>query len=238
MEKIHDLEDKLFNDWEDYSKNNEDNKFVRDGLIYNGNVINNGFSREKGNEEELWHEAKRKIVFLMKDSNNNPDEDYRNWNIENPKSAFFKYIFAWLNGLSKISTSVDIIDIDKTYKNKLPLVIVNAKKESGENRINNNYLYNHANKYMEYLRKQIKEIYKPNIIVCGGGSDTILNIAKEIYNNSEFIKYKNENWIYYSPNDKLILINSYHPSAPFISDKCKYYELIEKFKDVLSENII
>ena len=104
MNKIHQLENALSTNWESHYKNlGLKESFCFDGLCYNGSVYNDDHNCEIGNEEQLWTNAKRKILFLMKDTNDNPNCDYRDWSWHLITNPFFKLIFAWLHGLTNIT---------------------------------------------------------------------------------------------------------------------------------------
>jgi hypothetical protein len=95
MESIKDREDKLFELWVKEFNENGDTGFCSDGLINNGELCNNSNNRESGNQEELWNNAKRKVLFFMKDPNNNEGEDYRCWGLhQRTYSTFFRFIYS------------------------------------------------------------------------------------------------------------------------------------------------
>ncbi|NLF42067.1 MAG: hypothetical protein GX587_05170 [Bacteroidales bacterium] len=127
----------------------------------------------------------------------------------------------WLLGLSSFNEKGDYLPFDKAFKpevfsnafDNLPIAIVNLKKESGKGTISNSELWGYitkSEKYAELLKKQM-EVLNPNIIVCGGGSGTVLNIALNyIYSELKFDKINN--WIYHNKEKSITLIDSYHPS--------------------------
>ena len=246
MESINEREEKLFTRWEKESLNNHEDSFCRDGLIFNGKCTQTGnyWNAVSGNQEALWNNTKRKILFLMKEPNDNPKNDYRNWGLEGKtKSAFFKLIYSWLNGLTTIKADdTQIPPITNEFSKILPLVIVNAKKASGGASANDNLVYAHAEKDKEFLRAQF-DIYAPNIILCGGGytcknQEVLIHyIANNlIYADIEFTKMDGSNWIWYSIEKKMVLINSYHPVA-HRSNESKYNTLIEHFQRFLKLNL-
>lgn len=89
---IHEQENILLEEWWNSYPANERDNFVMDGLCYNGPLNERGTNSFSGNEEKLWVNTKRKIVFLMKDPNGNPGEDYRNWHWRAITAKFFKVI--------------------------------------------------------------------------------------------------------------------------------------------------
>lgn len=122
----------------------------------------------------------------MKDTNNNSDSDYREWHWRNINHNFFNCIFKWLEGLSRISKDFiptmengDYATVPNAVVTKYPLAIVNIKKISGTSSVSNKILYKYANRDKAFLQEQIRGILHPNIIVCGGGKGTVLNIAKK-----------------------------------------------------------
>jgi hypothetical protein bfra3_18342 len=236
---IHEQEKILWNEWCDSYPVDEQVNFVMDGLCYNGELYNDNWNSYPGNEEELWNESKRKIVFLMKDSNGNPGEDYRMWPWRAVTAKFFKVILYWLQGLSEITSKHTPLLGDNSYLDpvnqvilKYPLAIVNIKKISGSSSVHNDVLYNYAERDAFFLRKQVRDILRPNIIVCGGGSDSLLNITMRcIYPELKFEKINN--WCYYSEERELLLINSWHPSY-MISDVEKIDSMMHAVADFIS----
>ena len=236
--------DDLFVDWERESENNGLSGFCKDGLLNKGHIFKNDdgyWGRTKGNENELWHNASKRVLFLMKDSNGNPGEDMRTWiGRQHPTDItfrFFKQIALWLyginsilnNGIYKSFTDADNVKIYSKAFDDLPIAIVNCKKESGGGSISNRNLINYAHKYQEFLKKQLK-ILNPNIIYCGGGSGTVLQIAKDLIYKG-FVFQKINNWIYYENGEGIILIDGWHPSYYAISYQEPYEDLMEAFKD-------
>lgn len=235
MKTIEEQENELFTLWESAFKKNGDTGFCRDGLIFNGALYNNDKNRKSGNQEEVWFNAKRKVVFLMKEANDNKGEDYREWGLYGEtKAAFFRFIYAWLNGLSTVGSEGIIPPMVTRLDTSMPLCIVNVKKKSGGSSANYNEIYDHVSKYKDFLRQQL-DIYSPNIVVCGG-SWKMATIAKELYNGvTDFVKMKDSNWIWYSVEKKLVLIDSYHPGA-YKENEEKYDTLIEHFQKFLRLN--
>lgn len=241
---------KLFDEWENASQLAGYKNFCRDGLMYKGinwTKENDGkiyYGRYSGNENELWSNSDRKIVFLMKDTNNNPNQDYREWlgrqNESEIKHKFFKNIALWLFGIlntningnfPKFEDAFNIEFLTKIFDEK-PFAIINCKKESGKGSIHNYALINYINNFGIYLKKQI-EILNPNIIVCGG-SGVVINIAKEIiYPEYKFEKINS--WIHFNKQIKVILIDSYHPSARISYEK-NYIGMMEAYGDFLTRN--
>ena len=101
MKNTHELEDDLRERWLKSYPEDERKAFCFDGLCYNGEIYNDGKNAHQGNEEKLWNNTDRRILFLMKDTNNNSDSDYREWHWRNINHNFFNCIFKWLEGLSR-----------------------------------------------------------------------------------------------------------------------------------------
>src|SRR5574344_1956837 len=95
--KIHDQEDALRDEWLGSYSEEEQKQFCMDGLCTTRTDY------EYGDEEELWANAKRRIVFLMKETNGNPDEDYRGWPWSTFNHRTFNIVFRWLQGLSTVT---------------------------------------------------------------------------------------------------------------------------------------
>ena len=89
MISIQEKEDELFERWKVAFEKNGDTGFCADGLIFNGELFNNSKNSLSGNQEELWNNAKRKVLFFMKDPNDNEGEDYREWGLYQKTSSTF-----------------------------------------------------------------------------------------------------------------------------------------------------
>jgi len=224
--------DKILDEWDSESQKNGYKKFCRDGLMYKGEIWSffsekegkKFWGRKNGNEDELWEKSNKKIMFLMKDTNGNPNQDYREWLGRQHKSIithkFFKNIALWLLGLHSIRNDGYYIPFEKAIEpefyskafDDIPFAIVNCKKESGGSQISDTILWHYCEQFGHFLKKQV-ETLQPNIIVCGGGTySTVLRIAKKII-YPELVFEKINNWIYYNKKNDIVLINSYHPSA-------------------------
>ena len=112
------------------------------------------------------------------------------------------------------------------------MAIVNVKKIVGGPSVQNKTLWDFFEKDKKFIKEQICDFLKPNIIVCGGGGDTLLNMIKELYKEMTFEKF-NE-WCYYCHESDIVIINSYHPSYR-CSDKLKFDEMIENVQDMLKK---
>ena len=131
------------------------------------------------------------------------------------------------------------ISTRKNIFKKYPLAIVNAKKIAGGSSANWNTVWKYAERDKFFLYKQIREILKPNIIVCGGSNDTgiyfrkVLSIAFDcIFQDIKDGFRKINNWCYYNFEEEILLIDSYHPS--FIMDEQEKIEsLINGFHDFI-----
>jgi hypothetical protein len=243
--------DKLFATWESDSGTEGKKLFHCDGIMHKGESTRSKsgyWSRERANEDQLWHNAPRRILFLMKEPNGNPGEDIREWNGIGRHGTkiggnFFTNLSIWLYGLSSIELDGKYPSFSKaneyrtwsTAFENLPLAIVNVKKESGGSTVSNDVLLDYNTKEngknAKYLRKEL-EILKPRIIVCGGGSGTILWIVKNLaYRGVQFAKINPR--IHFNEGRGLVLIDSYHPSAWTIESKEMYEEIMKSFKDFL-----
>ena len=240
--------DDLFDKWELESEFNGDTKFTRDGLMLKGEILhkeNKNDIRISGNENEQWHYAKKKILFLMKDINDTEGgNDVRTWIGRKKFSSFithmfFKNISLWLFGINSFNESKEFLPFKKAYNpeiytkafDSLPFSLVEIKKESGGGTVSNGALwdYVHKGKNGFNLKEQI-EILNPNLLVCGGGSGTIFNIVQQIvYPDLKFEKINN--WVYYSKKDEIVLIDSYHPTRN--SYEGTYNGMMEAYKEYL-----
>ncbi len=178
---------KLFTEWKSNYKSNTDG-FAEDGII----------------NEELWNEAKLKVLFLLKEtvgfsgdfreySNNGPwiELGYMNYYIQNTNEVNipdFRYISA-----------------DECHKSYRMCSVVNLKKISGKSTSSYEEIYQFGMKDKILIEEEIS-IIKPEIIVCGGTFDIFSNlfelnnieISHRVYKSSKF--------------NEALIIDSVHPS--------------------------
>ena len=199
----------LFQYWKDGMMQNGDHGFCEDGLIY-----------RNGKESLLWQNSKRKILFLLKENNDNDGQDVREWtgsiNGYSPNGLFYNRLSAWLYGLTNYTdTSYPAIEEAFDAKNQMKALseysyaYVNVKKKSGGATADDSIVYDFGKRYAHYLRQEL-DILSPNIIVCGG--QVVFNVATDIV-YKEFTFTQKNSWVYYNKENNIVLINSFHPTA-------------------------
>lgn len=123
----------------------------------------------------LWTDSKRRVLFLLKEPNGNPGEDYKDWDWSAGRETFGNVLAYWLEGILSTTTenclSYDDLSSRQEIFKKNPLALVNLKKLAGGNTADWNTIWKYADRDKAALRAQIREILKPNIIVCGGSND-------------------------------------------------------------------
>jgi len=201
---------------------------VADGFLY----------REKGNEEELWTNAPKRVLFLNKDANDNPGQDIREWIFRQHETditvRIYKNMALWLYGLLKVDENGIAPDFDtistrdySTFIDKTPIAYVNCKKESGTSSIGNHSLAIHLEGYKDFIKEQI-QLLDPDIIVCGGGSSAI----KDFVTNNVYLNTIQVNtWMFFNEENNKLIIDSFHPSYHFLSSKEIYNRMMVKYKD-------
>lgn len=184
--------DILFSEWKYQMQRNGDKGFCYDGLIY-----------RDGNEDKLWNAASRRIVFLLKEQNDNDGEDVREWtgsiNGISPNGNFFHRLAAWLYGLSHVSahgypplSEAFRNDVQMRVLSQYPYAYVNLKKQTGGARASDAEVYAHAARYAPFLRKQLN-ILNGNIIICCGS--IVFQAATELLYNHTPITEKTIGYI-------------------------------------------
>lgn len=237
MNEFDHKETDLYNRWlESYPKEQRD-QFCFDGLIY----YRNPDCKEEYAEVVKWEHAKRKIVFLLKDTNANPDCDYREWEFYDTESQrlhkCFVVLMKWLWSLNEV-TATHFPELNTSREENIeramnyPMAIVNVKKIAGGSYVSNTAVREYYERDKAFLKEQLRDILKPTIIVCGGGSGILLSIAKDIYNDMAFVKYND--WCYFCGKNNLLIIDSYHPSYR-CSDELKFNRMIENVQDMLKK---
>jgi hypothetical protein len=207
------------------------------GFCYDGLIHRNG------KEDEQWENSQRKIVFLLKEQNNNDGEDVREWsgskNGSSPYGNFYHRLSVWLYGLTH-TTSAGYPSQQIAFDNHnrmlalstYPYAYINLKKQSGGAKAVDSVIYEHAALYRAYLREQL-DVLKGNIIVCGG--PIVFKAATELIYKDLIFDYIND-WISYNSVKNMVLIHSYHPSAQSKSNEQMYDWMMEKFQSFLIDH--
>ena len=215
-----------------YSKEMQ-KQFCFDGLIY----YRDSNCKDEYTEVAKWEKAKRKVLFLMKDTDGNPDCDYREWEFyDTEKSKVHRTFVTMIKCLWAINevSSTNIPVFDKSREEYFeaalpyPMAIVNVKKISGGPYVNNASIWSFYERDKSFIVKQVKDILRPNIIVCGGGSGTLLNIAKDIYSEYEFEKHND--WCYYCKQCDLLIIDDYHPAYRYRDNDAMIKSIFDFYK--------
>lgn len=205
MKTINKNLDVLFDNWMSEAVKYGDNNFVCDGIM-------NGYND--------WGNQLMRIAFIAKDphyKNINEltpgvlnGEDYREYNIRQMSngSRFWRNILAWSDGILGTPNA--------------PIAFVNIKKEAGGATITNSVLRKYARRYQGFLKAELKEILRPNIIVCCGTSGIVMD---EIYSDAEFQKMDEEGFVWFDQTNKILLIATHHPISR-ISDEQMYNDTV------------
>lgn len=244
MSDFYEKETAMLKRWcESYPEEQRQN-FCYDGLIYSRDPK---YDDEYETETEVrkWEQAERKVLFLLKDTNGCPNDDcdYRFSRFYDTKDTrvykTFIVLLKWLWALNEVTPDKPCPKFDKTREEYItlarpyPMAVVNVKKIVGGASVGNILIKDFFEQDKYKLKEQICDILKPNIIVCGGGDGAILEMAKQLYGEVIFEKY-NE-WCYYCPESKIILIDSYHPSNR-CGNELKFNKMIENVQDMLRKN--
>lgn len=208
----------------------------RDGRTYYN--VRPRSAAERMGEEQKWREQARRVVFLLKDPNGNPGEDYRCWGWRAFASVFSRTLYYQLEGLMTVSEGVlpcyDDLNWPEVSGERYSLAMVNVKKVSGGSSVSWGEVYQAAERDQTFLRRQVREILNPNIVVCCG-SGGMLDIAMRfIYPDiKEGFKQVNS-WCYYDKERDLLLIDAYHPSYR-VSYERKVGRMLEAVQQFIRE---
>lgn len=243
---IHNKEDEIFEEIRTGLSSEESDLFVHDGLCWADIRCGNNLPEHVFVEmENLYLQQRPRTVFLVKESNNNPGEDYRDWHWSERQGrmTFKNSIALWYEGL--LSTTAAHLPTLKDLRQEReiftehPCVIVNVKKTSGGSKSSWNDILRFAEKHAQQLRKQLN-LYEPDIIVCCGSTDNeqngqrMLNIAKKyLYPESDFDKIND--FCHYCSEIELLLIDSYHPSYHYC-DEWKFDKMFECYHKFLQKH--
>ncbi len=198
--------DELFEKWKS-SESVNSLEFAMDGII----------------DETLWHSAPRKVLYLLKETNNFRS-DLRILVKENP----WKVIGHWTYALCNVQNGnlPSFSDADNNHNEFCNMsAILNLKKETGSSSADNDEVRRIAERDKELILEQL-EIINPDIVVCGGTFHLIKDI---LITNSDPIDKDRR---CYRINDTF-WIDFCHPSARFRHDMM-YYTLTNLFHTCLT----
>lgn len=242
------FEDILFAEWRKRSVANGDgNELAPDGLLYRGRfVYNDGYwSREPGNEDVIWERAKRRVLILTKDLNDEEAWDIRaetgrnNFSGENNvvvSAPFYKNLMRWVyglltidaNGHAKSFAEIDSQGVYQPFYDQAPVARVNCKKQVGKSSIETSVLKSYMERYKDLLVKQIAA-YDANILLCCGASEAIKDFVAEHY-LTDLVKLNN--WVYYSPQTHKMVIDSWHPTYTGDTHEKMYSDMMKAIHEV------
>ena len=193
---IHEKENQLFRQWEEYVKERLDSETVDDLFCYDGLHYTGEPDKSSGywlmqrdyREEELWNNAFIRPAFLTKDHNLNGDEegvDIRtetgmNNDNNNVYHAFYARYLQLMYGLGHIDPhTYDCPSFEEAsqkenylsfFHHDAAVVRINVKKIAGYESCPHQLLQEYVLFDQEYIRRQLG-LYRPNVIICCDGSD-------------------------------------------------------------------
>ncbi len=189
---------------------------------------NNNFSKDGIIKEEKWNEAVRKILFILKETNDYPD-DLRKYVDEKP----WKVLGYWSYGLQNVSKDI-IPDFSEAWKNCEDycrmIGILNLKKSPGGASADPQKIQDIAEDDKENIIEEIK-IISPEIIVCGGTFD----ICKAIFHD---VKEFGDRIYRFNKISESVWIDHVHPSQRNIRGDMMYYSLMVYYQKYLQKGLI
>lgn len=239
----------ILSEWRKSNEEQGEINFADDGIMYRGAIEESDYGTErysdKEKENKIWDEAPLRILFLTKDQNGKGCA----WDVRSETGslsyAFFRNLMYQLYGLVNTKpghkegytfSNEDAIELYKSY----PIARINAKKEAGNNSIENSKLKYYIERDKEFLKKQILNL-DADIIVCCGYSETIEdsgNLLLNFLKNECYFHLNQQNddgWIYYDEKQNKIAINNWHLSARKKSENW-YNQLIDAYYKFLNEH--
>ncbi|PIE81354.1 MAG: hypothetical protein CSA15_00910 [Candidatus Delongbacteria bacterium] len=214
---IREQEDLLFNEYR--KKHPEIDKFVIDGII----------------SEEQYNNARYKIIYILKEVNGGENWDLREFVKTGGRAATWNNIARWTAGILELPKEINWDNLDKISENKrkdllVKMGVVNLKKIPGGAVANKDEI--NAKIDCELIKKQI-EIYRPDIIICGGTFDML---RSSCYKKKESESYFTSRGIeYFLLNNKIPVIDYIHPQAR-IKNNILYYTLIDATREILEHH--
>lgn len=195
---INELENKLFEDWND--------KFiVKDGVV----------------DFDIFATAKAKVLILLKETNDyvNEKQDLRIFLKEGGRSATWNNLARWVYGLQNLEKDTndiwnDVNNITSEQRQNIlqSLSSINLKKKPGGATTIKKELEEETKKNLEFIKKQIQFYidYETNFVICGGTSYLVKE--HKLFGEMNFLTHKTTN-IEIGQSNKTIVISYYHPQV-------------------------
>lgn len=232
--------------------------YCPDGLMNNGKLYidNNNIRRAlSGNEDELWHQQRLRILFLTKELNAGPDRtdtydlrqdsfrvirningNHRQSNLINDKglNKMIAYTFHGMIHSMEYSnepfleyTKISAHEVETTI-DKYVFARINVKPTGGTNNSNDNEVLCEALKYGKYTFRRIKNLC-PKVIVCCGNKNNRNIIIEDFLNKIGFhFDWTDVQGIWTDKQLNIVAIDTYHPSYT------KYgYEESQLYNDIV-----
>lgn len=195
METFNQRLDKLFDEWENKLPAKLKEKFCRDGLML----------RPSGKDVNiLWHDATRRVAFLLKDKSDNSCDDIRTWlTTKDPiskcnrelrgdkvgRTCFLPNIARMLYGLLNVSVDnpLGFEEVNNSKMQKVretwniePVALIETKKVAGVETVSDAAMREALERDNLPLQEELN-ILKPNIIVCCDANDSQFKFITEKY---------------------------------------------------------
>ncbi len=247
----HSENDKILDAWQELSIKNGDGKIEFDGVAYKGGI--HPFSgddgkiyneRQPGNEESIWNDSTKRILFVGKELND-PDNPYDSrvvmkYDPENDikvSHQFLKSMLFITKGLiESTAEKAAAFNVTESMENlmgiwdKAAVAKINVKKQPGGAVADMVEINSSMQEYRNLLRKQL-QLLDANIIVCCDNRAGILSIIKELV-YPDAVQLLDEAW--YDKLSNTLLIESYHLSARMSYEK-RYNRVIRNYVEALAK---
>ena len=248
----HKENDAILDKWNKRSIEKSMGEIESDGVAYKGSIKT--FSgddgqvyheRMAGNEEKIWNESPRRILFIAKELNdpNNPYDSrvvvrYDEQNGIYSTDKFIKNMLFINHGLQKMNgENYEALDreisMDELMKvwDESAVAKINVKKQPGGSTANM-YEISEAIVLFEDLLKAQLSLLDANIIVCCDGSGILIDRIKNLL-YSDAIQIND--YVWYSPHSGVCLINSYHLKPRNKTYEEVYERVVKSFSDSLKD---
>ncbi|MDE7368246.1 MAG: hypothetical protein K2N08_00525 [Muribaculaceae bacterium] len=247
----HQENDQILEEWENLSIKNGKEKIETDGVAYKGGIKpfigsdgNTYHERLSGNEEDIWNNSDKRILFVAKELND-PKNPYDSRVVMSfdpdkgiiPTHKFLKAMLFITSGLlhssekhaAKFNKEEPMEKLMADW-DKAAVAKINVKKQPGGSTSSFSEISQAMEDYKEFLVKQVK-LLNANIIVCCDGRGVILSAIRDwVYPNAK----KVNDFVWYDKEAETLLINSYHLSARK-SYKNLYDRVISSYVDALAK---
>lgn len=186
--------------------------------------------------EEEYFEAEYRIVYILKEVNGGENWDLRDFVNQGGRVPTWDNVARWTEGIFNLHKEKPWgywqENNEARRKSILKKIgVINLKKNPGGYTSDPKEIEKAAKDNGELVKKQL-ELYKPDLIICGG---TLWDFINACYKKDEYqVNMTSRGIEYIIDNNGIAIIGYTHPQAR-VKDQILHYALMDAMKEIIEE---